>query len=341
LAGRLLWWKQMLRIVVVLPLFACASQPSTPGSPVESRVDTIDLPAFVPDRDIDLLFVVDNSPAIGVYGDRILAHLADLVATIDAYPGGRPNLHIGVTTTDPRDNGALRDGMIVDVGDHDGVRTTNYATTLELALATHVEQVGTIGTPNIQPLLAASLALANPANHDLLRADSYLFVVVIAATDDASPLSVESYANHLKQVVGDPSRVVVAGIYLQPATRLDAFLAQFPDRSTMVSLDAPSYGPALQLIGQLMRTPLSLRCMNRDVDVDPITAGVQLDCAVSAFDETDAEHVIPRCGGASAGWCWQVVEDPNCDVFNQLRFISPHSVDLYEPRVHGECVVAN
>src|SRR5512144_440234 len=54
----------------------------------------------IPNRDLDVLFVVDNSPSMADKQRSLAANfprMMDVLATLD---GGLPNLHIGVVTSD-------------------------------------------------------------------------------------------------------------------------------------------------------------------------------------------------------------------------------------------------
>ena len=75
--------------------------------------------------------------------------------------------------------------------------------------------------------------------------------------------------------------MIVSGIYPAGSTRLDAFHAQFPNRSTVTSLDADDWSGAFDLIGQLYRGEFETGCVAKPLDLDPDTAGDQLDCTMT------------------------------------------------------------
>ncbi|MGE5181066.1 MAG: hypothetical protein ACM31C_03345, partial [Acidobacteriota bacterium] len=108
-------------------------------------------------QDLDLLFVIDNSSSSDAQA-VFAQNFPQFVASLDALPNGRPNLHLGVVTStvdqgdssgaacpspDPTDDGRLvymprvaagcvgpSDHYISDVANGAGGRTTNYTGTL-------------------------------------------------------------------------------------------------------------------------------------------------------------------------------------------------------------------
>ena len=104
--------------------------------------------------DIDILFVIDNSASTSDKQTVFAANFPKFVAALDAFPTGRPNLHIGVVTStvdigvqgfgpgcpspDTNDNGLLQNTpritgcspptgrFISDIKNSTGGRTTNY-----------------------------------------------------------------------------------------------------------------------------------------------------------------------------------------------------------------------
>ncbi len=166
---------------------------------------------------IDVLFVLDDSPAVAANTTRVAAHLdafADVMATL---PGGVPDLHVGVISTDVgtaggdgsaphaaigtggqggcagtgkagnlQVNGAtITDTYLSDAPFETG-RQRNYTGDMKIVLR-QMAYVGAGGCAYTRPLEATRRALAqNPANAGFLRDKAYLVVVHIAAADDCS-----------------------------------------------------------------------------------------------------------------------------------------------------------
>jgi hypothetical protein len=140
------------------------------------------------------------------------------------------------------------------------------------------------------------------------------------SSDTTYLTDVAAYADALKKLKSDPSKVIVAGIIgapdpfatelrppsgsttpipalahsctyvgndgkpevADPPIRIKFFLDQFPNRSTFASICQKDLSGALQQIGDLLKTVLGDPCIEGKLaDVDPNTAGPQYDCAVS------------------------------------------------------------
>jgi hypothetical protein len=169
--------------------------------------------------DIDILFVIDNSASTLDKQTVFAANFPKFVAALDAFPTGRPNLHIGVIDTtvdigvtgysnggasgcpspDPADNGALQNtprvtgcmapngAYISDIKDATGQRQVNYSGTLDQALSC-IAQVGANGCGFEAQLEAMKRALdgTKPGNAGFIRQGAYLAVIFLTDEDDAS-----------------------------------------------------------------------------------------------------------------------------------------------------------
>jgi hypothetical protein len=195
-----------MRILLVIFLVACTSRDVIVGD-----LEEVTALKAVPDRDLDILFVVDNSPSM-IEEQQSLAtsfpRMIDALATLD---DGLPNLHIGVVTSDLGTSGSLTppaagisgcdgvgmagnlvqiagmtDRFLADIAAPDGTRTTNFTGELRDAFGS-LALVGDAGCGFEQHLGAMRRALdANPTNAGFLRPDANLAVVVLADEDDCS-----------------------------------------------------------------------------------------------------------------------------------------------------------
>lgn len=176
----------------------------------------------LPDRDLDVLFVIDDSPSMAGKQVALAASFPRMIDALARLDGGLPNLHIGVVTTDlgtqgsavatpgppvglagrggcagVGDDGALQhasapeltEGYLSDVFDASlaGGRARNYTGDLRDAFA-RLAGVGDGGCGFEQPLAAMRRALANPANAGFFRPDANLAVVIVSDEDDCSLL---------------------------------------------------------------------------------------------------------------------------------------------------------
>lgn len=211
-----------MRILLVTLLVACTSRDVVVGDLQE--VTTL---KAVPDRDLDILFVVDNSPSMIEEQQSLAASFPRMIDALATLDDGLPNLHIGVVTSDLGTSGSLTppgpsigagaggcagigmagdlvqiagmtDRFLADVAAPDGTRTTNYTGALRDAFGA-LALVGDTGCGFEQHLGAMRRALdANPTNAGFLRPDANLAVVILADEDDCSVTDTAFFG-------GDPS----------------------------------------------------------------------------------------------------------------------------------------
>jgi len=165
-------------------------------------------------RDVDILFVIDNSPDMGPKQDLLIAAFPDLVQHVGQLPGGLPNLKLGVISTNMGTpphalamcDGAGDDGVlqntprigacippeggaryIMDIDDGAGGRTRNYTGPIEDVFAC-IAKLGENGCDFERPFDALKRALdgTQGLNEGFPRGGSYLAVVFLTAEDDCS-----------------------------------------------------------------------------------------------------------------------------------------------------------
>ena len=191
-------------------------------------------------RKIDVLFVVDDTPAMTPYAGALPAGFADMAAVLEGLPQPGPaSLHVGVVRAGRCDQSTRGAACGIGAGEQflraEWCETvTNFSGALTDALAC----VGDLGTTNCEPaepLAAAVDALATPPRpgwEGFLRPDAYLMIVVIAAGDDPSAQPAIDVAQLIKSVKADPSQVVVSAIVAKSCAtgdpvRLTEFVNQF------------------------------------------------------------------------------------------------------------------
>jgi hypothetical protein len=173
-------------------------------------------PLFGPPA-VDLLWVIDDSPAMEPIQSALAAAFPSLAAALQTFQMV-PRLHVGVISGDlgagpyelPACSGFGDDGrlqyaartpgcsppdgrFIEDQLEADGTRTTNYSGTLADAFNC-IAKLGTQGCAYQQPLEAARRALVGEAKTSgFLRDDAYLALVFVGRTDDCSASSVQLF----------------------------------------------------------------------------------------------------------------------------------------------------
>jgi hypothetical protein len=321
--------KQIRYLAFVVAVVACTEAPPPEPGAVE-HVVSFDYPQAALTPQLDVLVVVDSSPAIAAHRDRLVAsyrRFAEVFQTI----GGLPDLHLGVVTADlggtgcgPGDDGALRHADVVtgdflaDFPTSSSARQRNYGGDLGVAI-TALADAGVAGCAITQPLAAMRRALERPSG--FRRAHAFLAVIFISATDDASPISIDDAEAFLKSAAPDrdTSKLIVsviggpeAATCATPATRLTAFAQRFEHLNLFTSIcDAEQQG-ALAILDRAYFSLLFLPCLEAPLaDLDP-GPGTLFDCTVSdiyadvADPAIEHEDLLAACDAAATNRpCWQ------------------------------------
>ena len=181
------------------------------------RAPTVDaaapLPPLLPTDELDVLFVLNNSASTADKQAVFSVDLPKFVAALDNFPNGRPDLHIGFTSTSVSigasgfgancangDDGLLQStarqsacsaptGRFISDGVTPNGRVTNYPPSEGLATAMScIAALGTGGCGFIAPLEATKRALdgSHSENAGFLRDKAALLVVMLVPKDDCS-----------------------------------------------------------------------------------------------------------------------------------------------------------
>lgn len=248
-----------LRLYLILLIAVAACGDSAVGPPDAAASDAAAPPAS---RDLDILFVIDNSGTNWENQQRLTESFDVLLAGLDERFAGRPNLHIGVVSGDVGAGdygvtgceGTGDDGRLlsqprracepptrtfiedVEIG---GVRQTNFGGTLEETFAC-IASLGIDGCGFQQHLKAIQLALDghNPGNDGFLRPGAFLLIVLLVDDDDCTavdptvydpnnaavgPLSTGRCMQYGWQCDGAP--ITAPGTYSNCAPRTDSYIA--------------------------------------------------------------------------------------------------------------------
>jgi hypothetical protein len=178
-------------------------------------------------RNIDILFVIDNSGSMGEEQASLGTNFPKFMAVLNGIEGGLPNVHIGVVSSNvgvggygipgcTENNGKGDDGLlqgdgnklngpnspectdvptggkpfIEDVVPEGGSEIKNFSGTLENTF-TCIATLGTDGCGFEQHLESMKRALDghNAANSAFLRKDAFLAIIIIADEDDCSAVN--------------------------------------------------------------------------------------------------------------------------------------------------------
>ncbi len=349
----------MRAALVVIALAACV-EPAPPIEPqVTSHVARMEFSPSVPMR-VDMLFVVDSSPAMAPHLTHLDSTLPKLMETMAAFPSGLPDLHVGVVTANGdgqmRGRGSMTGGFLVDIPRLDGTRIKNYTGTLAEAVRAYVA-VGAESASRSQPLAVIERALVSPHNAGFRRPGAYLAIVLVTASDDASDGDVASNVAALRSLSPDPSQILITTISgprsgsspcgAIEAPRLHAVGDQFPNQKAEVSICDDDFAAAVALAASGLDNLLHGCWLATPLDLEPTIPGEQRACSAfitDRWDVYDTGLVIPECGDLPESLCWRIVDDQLCARWGFAPLttrLEPRNLGL--PRgTHGviECVVA-
>jgi len=202
--------RALLVIPALVAASGCASHDLSNQDPQSCAEGRTSVPLSV-NRDLDLLFVIDDSGSMEDEQVSLANNFHRFVDVLENIEGGLPNIHIGVVSTDvgagpydiagcdgSGDDGRLLasahgncqppgDAFISDIALADGSRVRNYTGDLADTFAC-IAQLGSSGCGFEQPLEAMKRALdgSNRENDGFLRDDATLMVVIISDEDDCS-----------------------------------------------------------------------------------------------------------------------------------------------------------
>src|ERR1700712_2487111 len=99
----------ILSLVTAGLLAGCPDRGISEVNPAQGRVENKDIPVKI-NRDVDILFVVDDSPSMLDKQANLAANFPNFINVLNTIQGGLPDVHIGVVTSDLGASGA--DGMV-------------------------------------------------------------------------------------------------------------------------------------------------------------------------------------------------------------------------------------
>ncbi len=193
----------------ITTLTGCPDREVSEVVPAQDKVESKKIPVNL-NRKVDIMFVIDNSGSMKEEQDSLTANFSNFINVLNSIPGGLPDVHIGIATSDMGtanggsaggcsgngDNGIFKTGGVVftggvnflsDIADtaNPGMRIRNYSGAL-IDVFKQMASVGTTGCGFEQHIASSVAALNSPANTGFLRDDAFLAIVYIADEDDCS-----------------------------------------------------------------------------------------------------------------------------------------------------------
>lgn len=198
-----------IMLVAVALCSGCPQRGVAEVVPEQSQQSYKDFPVEI-NRDIDLLFVIDDSGSMAEEHQSLIANFGRFIEVLENIEGGLPNVHIGIISTDVGvgldnsgiqnctsvgDDGGLQADMacqvnglyIVDEDMGDGTRYRNYSGALTDAFSC-MANLGTSGCGFEQPLESIKRALDGHStrNDGFLRENAFLGIIIVSDEDDCS-----------------------------------------------------------------------------------------------------------------------------------------------------------
>jgi hypothetical protein len=302
-------------VIVVALLGACTERRELPGAP-DAGGFSLEL---APVDQLDVLFMMDNSA--GMVGQpEFRRSLPALLAELSALPGGSPDLHAGVISSDLGAGAMpLGNGGCARVGGDRGVLQTRpscglppgerfaraprgAAASINDSLSCMLD-LGVLGCGYEHQLAAVALALdptATPDNAGFLRPDAHLAVVLFTDEDDCSaPPDTSFFAMELPDQSAS-TRCALGGHVCAGAHPPSA---EF--RAPLSSCRAAPDGPLLPLGALADRWRASKRDPDRQLTVVGVFASpaahpqVDYEIARSSVGLTFASHCSSQLGDAA------------------------------------------
>jgi len=316
-----------------------------PDSACSSPSVVFDFSTAYGNQELDMLVVVDDTPAVAGVAATIPARLAayaDVLPTL--VPGGQPPLHVAVISgTIPSDGCAPPASRAAGCGvaAPDQFLASkfcgtgpNFSGAVSDAFAC-LADFGATGCGTFQPLEAVHRVLAGPAdgalagNTPFFTPGAALAVVIVAGQDDASAPdgTLKPAADYVAEltalaplslypiVIGPPGCPIGGAVPPVYTPRLNQLVSA--GNGVAQSICDPSFKPSLTalatrsgVLDEEMRP-----CMKGVRDMDPGQPGLQPSCVtqddVTEADGTHVPSVLPMCDDtASVLPCLQVVPDP-------------------------------
>lgn len=306
-------------------------------------------------RPADVLIVLDDTVAMASHQDLVAALPALITKAIHRTSSGWLDLRIAVTSNDGRLRHlpGVAEPYLMHSVDLDFTEHQNYPGTLEDALAQLVDVGATNDGPN-QPLEAMRRALEHDSQ--FLREPAPFSLIIIGASDDASPLPTEDYVEWTKRLTRGTwwRPFEIGGIYPKGSPRLDAYAAALWG-NLIVPIDGGDAATALLAVGGLHWWAGGAPCMEEvPADRDPSTPEVEPDCTMSVLVDGELRS-LPQCTAAApvddrsdaaatsllpSAPCWRIgVDRQNCTVGNHLDWHLGGYTDFTHPALRFECRV--
>jgi hypothetical protein len=314
-----------IMIPVLCSVIGCSG-----GENLDFREDgpaTFAVPAELP-TPLDILVVLDDTTAMAPHATDG-PEPANLGGVLVAIYNGAPDVRIAVTTTTTgtrRVSPEVPSGILQHtVKMSDGTLETSYTGSIGTALASLMS----VGASSTEPN-AAFASAQSALDGDFVRPGAGVGILLATASDDASADAPASYATAIQ---GHGNPVLVSAAFLDPASRIDAFLAEFGNRNEM---QLPEFNMSgISVFAQLFDPQPNASCL--PIEAEQYIDGSALACGVVAAHEGEVASV-PRCDGEGdpeGPPCYRLLAEPTCESGRLLILGGPFR--MYHPVIEARC----
>jgi hypothetical protein len=319
------------------------------------------------DRELDVLFIIDDTPAIAGSQAALAAAIPQVAQFLQSRPGGLPSLHLGIAAASPAPSDGGEDvprTRASDCGLGAGLsflstdacgQFPTFPATFTDALSC-LADLGTTASGPLQPLSIVQRILSGPSTAGVgwtgfLRPNAYLLLFIVAGQDDASgSLDPAALADAVRGLKIDPLAVMVSAIVPSPtcamspalsAPRLSTFARAFGGQG----YEGCTPGDLVNWLTSLFRTEsddfAGSGCRTGIRDTDPTQPGLQADCTVDDYiwssDGSRSDSLPPSCD-VSGPPCWTFTPGSAEDCPGQWLFAVDRGPDFC-PQVAIQTVV--
>lgn len=184
-------------------LMGCPNRDIAAVPPVQDKVEVKRIPVEL-NRNIDILWVVDNSKSMDGEQAALIANFPAFISVLESIEGGLPNVHMGVVSTNGRNIGlsgcgggggtliapAGKSSFISDIlPENSQTRTNSWSGEGYGSLAEAFSDYAAIGTTGCgfeQHFQSVIDAIGPNSNPGFIRDDAFLAVIFLTDEDDCS-----------------------------------------------------------------------------------------------------------------------------------------------------------
>ena len=359
---RLLSWRTLRWAIAVpsLPLvwWACTSHPLTQPTPAPEQQTDIYI-TVAPNRLLDLVFMVDNSPSMAPKQAKMNAQFPKLIAALkDPNDGTLPDLRVAIIDSDLGTNGAYSSGScgpkngtgLGDLGhfqminatgcgvnsadalylEYKGGQPVNYTGDINTVFQCLASGLGTLGCGEEHQLQAFEFALlatgiGNETQQQMLRPTAYLGLVFLSDEDDCSAYPNDAMFGAIPSLSGESASI-------------RCYTRSYTCNGTNTSTPPPGYPTSAAFTASPAFTACQARTgdtcshgedVSQPTDCNPLKDVVQLANELKSLKSGDPDKLL-----VAGIFGWPLANsDPSTAQYKVGLIPNPNSADTTHPTI--------